>query len=160
MLEAADRVNMVGATDTPRAFAAIGEAVWWITVVDDSLQAKHRLVYDEALSNSVPSPAGTLLGLRSVRNRIGHEVELADFVYPIASRPDRGDGRITAWAWKHVPAPRKSRRNKRFFEPALRAHEAYGSAVVDGGQGGNVVYTFMLATGFLRVVHERDTVKA
>jgi hypothetical protein len=36
MRDATERVNMVPASDRPRAFAAIGKAVWWINIVRDS----------------------------------------------------------------------------------------------------------------------------
>ncbi len=155
MNDATDRVNKIAASDSPRAFAAIGEAVWWITIVDDSLRNNHRAAYDRAVELTTPSPAGTILGLRSVRNRVGHEVDLVDFIHPFASRPDQGDGRITAWAWNHVPPPTRGQRTDRQYQWALKCHEAYETAVVEGGQGGNIVYTFGLATGFLHVAHQR-----
>src|SRR5260370_36412872 len=97
MHDATDRGNKIPASDLPRAFAAIGEAVWWITIVSDSLRRAHPAAYSRALELTTPSPADTMLGLRSVRNRIGHEVDLADFIHPIASRHEPGDGRNTAW---------------------------------------------------------------
>jgi hypothetical protein len=155
MNDATDRVNKIAESNLPHTFAAIGEAVWWITIINDSLRHNHRTAYDRAIELTMPSPAATLLGLRSVRNCVGHEVDLVDFVQPIASRPDPGDGRITAWAWSHVRPPTPERRTKREYEGALRCHQAYEAAVVEDGQGGNIVYTFGLVTGFLRLAHER-----
>jgi hypothetical protein len=149
MQDATDRVNKISASDPARAFAAIGEAVWWITVVRDSLRNADPQKYQRALELTTPNPAATLLGLRSVRNRIGHEVDLADFIYPIASRPNPGDGRITAWAWQHVAPPSREGLTDRQYEAALKAYQAYETAVVEDGQGGNIVYTFGLVTGFL-----------
>jgi hypothetical protein len=65
-----------------------------------------------------------------------------DFIEPIASRPDRGDGRITAWSWRSVPPPR------RHAARDVSGYKAYESALA----GQNIVYTFGLATGFLQNV--------
>ena len=129
MNDAADRVYKIAASDPAGAFAAIGEAVWWITIVNESLRKNHQAAYDKAIKLTIPSPEATLLGLCSVRNRVGHEVDLVDFIHPIASRPDPGDGRITAWAWSHVPAPTPEGRTKQQYEWALKCHEAYEAAV-------------------------------
>jgi hypothetical protein len=46
---------------------------------------------------------GTLAGRRLVRNRIGDEADLADFIEP--SKAGTGEGRITGWKWRPVPEP-------------------------------------------------------
>jgi hypothetical protein len=46
---------------------------------------------------------GTLAGLRFVRNRIGRDDDLAEFVEPAASGPGAGNGGVTDSAWKSVP---------------------------------------------------------
>jgi hypothetical protein len=156
MNDATDRVNKIPATDLPRAFGAIGEAVWWITIVSDRLRKKYGEVYRQTLGPSASSTADQVLGLKSVRNRIGHAVDLVEFVSPIVSRPDRGDGRITAWTWQHVPPPaRGDDMNDRVYQWALKCHQAYELAVVEGGQGGNIVYTFGLVTGSLDLAYQR-----
>jgi hypothetical protein len=124
-----------------KAFAAIGEAVWWITVVDDNIRARYGRAHRRAMRATMPDPGETMRGLRSVRNRITHEVEIVDFIGAIGSRPDRGDGRISAWAWRSVPAP-KSRAAR-----DVAGHRAYESALA----GRNIVHTFGLATGFLQL---------
>jgi hypothetical protein len=105
MNAAADRVNRINAVGLAEAFAAIGEAVWWITVVDDNVRDRHGKAYRRATRATTPNPTDTMRGLRSARNRICHEVEVVDFIVPIGSRPDRGDGRVSAWAWQSVPRP-------------------------------------------------------
>jgi hypothetical protein len=154
MHDATDRVNKIPASDLAKAFAAIGEAVWWITIVNDSLRKTYETKYKRALELSTPNPADTLLGLKSVRNRIGHEVDLVDFIEPFASRPDPGDGRITAWTWRHVRQPSSAGLKPWQYQSAVKAHKAYETAVVDGSQGGNIVYTFGLVTGFLDLVYQ------
>src|ERR1022692_3959880 len=93
MSETIERLTRVRAWDRPRAFAVIGEAVWWITMVD-----------------------ATLTGLRFVRNRIGDEADLAEFIEPGDARPGAGQRRITGWTWKPLP------------EPALRSLSPRGQA--------------------------------
>ena len=55
MTLAVDRVNTVPAARESRAFAAIGEAVWWITIVNDTLRNRHAEAYDLALKLTTPS---------------------------------------------------------------------------------------------------------
>jgi len=72
--------------------------------------------------------------------RIGHEVDLIEFIQHVGSRLDPGDGRITAWTWKSIGPP--TRTDKRDIE----GHKAYESAVA----GRNVVHVFTSALSFLR----------
>jgi hypothetical protein len=50
-------------------------------------------------------PSRVLAGLRSIRNRMAHDVDLVDFAGLEAVRPDPGDGRIAAWVWQWVSPP-------------------------------------------------------
>jgi len=144
MNEAADRINKVAASDLPRAFAAIGEAVWWITIVNDTLRHTHRAAYEQAAVLTSPGPADTLNGLRSVRNRIGHKVDLVDFLQPVASRQWSADDRITAWAWRTVPPPEQDGRTNRQHQRDLELHQAYQRALANQ----NIWQPFTLAQGF------------
>lgn len=144
MRDATDRVNKIPASDLPRAFAAIGEAVWWITIVNDTLRHSHPAAYEQGAVLTSPDPSQTLDGLRSVRNRIGHEVDLVDFIQPVASREWSADGRITAWAWKPVKPPEQGERTGGQHRRALKIHQAYESALA----GQNIWQPFMLAEGF------------
>ena len=56
MNAAADRVNKIPAAETGLAFAAFGEAVWWITVVNDALAKRYPEAY--AGSTRVSDPTG------------------------------------------------------------------------------------------------------
>ncbi len=141
MHDAADRVNRIRASELSEAFAAIGEAVWWITLVDDNIRARHGKAYSRAARATAPNPTDTMRGLRSARNRICHEVEVVEFIVNIGSRSDRGDRRISAWAWQSVPPPRSRAARD------IAGHTAYETALV----GHNIVYTFGLATGFLNL---------
>ena len=144
MHDATERVNRIIASDLARAFAAIGEAVWWITIINDTLRHRHREAYDQAVTLMSPNPLATLNGLRSVRNRIGHEVDLVDFIEPVATRPDRGDGRITAWAWRTVPPPVRGERTAGQHSRDITLHRDYETALASQ----NIWQPFMVATGF------------
>jgi hypothetical protein len=109
MSETAERLPGVYAWNQARAFAAIGEAVWWVTIVDATLVRHHPGAYDSVMGDRTPAERllieGTLAGLRFVRNQIGHEVDLAEFVETNKPEPGAGNERITGWTWKPVPEP-------------------------------------------------------
>ena len=109
MSEAAGRLTRVRAWDRPRAFAVISEAVWWVTIVDATLVRHHPDAYDTAMTGQAPAQRqlveGTLAGLRFVRNRIGDEADLGEFIEPGDAGPGAGQRRITGWAWKPMPEP-------------------------------------------------------
>jgi hypothetical protein len=52
------------------------------------------------------------------------------------------------------PAPSSEGVTGRHYKAAVKAHQVYETAVVDGGQGGNIVYTFGLVTGLLGLVYQ------
>ena len=49
MTEAAGRLASAGAWDQPRLAAAVGETVWWVTLVDATLVRYHPRDYERAL---------------------------------------------------------------------------------------------------------------
>jgi hypothetical protein len=101
------RLGQMKAADQPRAFAVIGEAVWWVTIVDATLVRHHPDVYDDVMAAQGPGRRRiieeALGGLRFVRNQIGDEADLADFIG--TGEPGAGEAPITAWRWKLVPQP-------------------------------------------------------
>jgi hypothetical protein len=109
MSDTTERLPRVRAADRPRAFAAIGEAVWWVTIVDATLVRHHPQAYDSVMASQTAAGRrlieGTLAGLRFVRNRIGDEADLAEFIEPGEADPGAGAGPITGWTWKPVPEP-------------------------------------------------------
>jgi hypothetical protein len=100
-------LSQVRASDRPRAFAAIDETVWGVTIVDAAMVRDHLGVYDHVLAEQAPAERRaieeTLAGLRFVRNRIGHGVDLAEFVEPAG--PGESGASLTGWTWKSVPRP-------------------------------------------------------
>jgi hypothetical protein len=109
MGDTTDRLPRAGAWDRPRGFALIGEAVWWVTIVDATLVRHHAGAYDAAMADQAPAQRQlveeTLAGLRFVRNQIGGKADIGEFVEPGEAGPGAGDGWITGWRWKPVPEP-------------------------------------------------------
>jgi hypothetical protein len=149
MSDTTGRLSRVRTADRPRAFAAIAEAVWWITMVDATLVRHHPDAYDSVMAGQAPAQRQlveeTLTGLRFVRNRIGDEADLAEFIEPGETGP--GEGRITGWTWKPVPEPALASlppRGQAWEMTRYRAYQAYlaGHAIGE---------TFGRATGFLKL---------
>src|ERR1700683_1795375 len=75
MREPIDRLLRARASDQPHGFAAISEAVWWVTLVDATLVRYHPDAYDAALEGYDAGERrvidGTFGGLRVVRHWVG-----------------------------------------------------------------------------------------
>jgi hypothetical protein len=103
MTEAAGRLAVAGAWDLHRVAAAVGETVWWVTLVDATLVRYHLRDYQSALASREVrrrKTEGTLEGLRYVRNQLGRSVDPAAFV-----RPAVGDDGASGWAWRPLLEP-------------------------------------------------------
>jgi hypothetical protein len=111
--------------------------VWWVTLIDKSLEAtapyRSVVVKGEYISN-------TLHGLRSVRNRIGHEVNITDFVDFYRSVDTDGSASYRALRWRPVAPPSDQRRS------ALENHQAYVSTLA----GQHIFESFSVAARYLR----------
>ena len=150
MRETTDRLLGANGWDRPHAFAAITEAVWWVTMVDATLVRYHPETYGEVLAGSdAPQRAiieGTFAGLRFVRNRLGYEADDDDFVQsrPNGSGPDAG--RIVAWTWRPVPEPDLTSLQPRAQDWEMTRYRAYQAELASHPIGG----TFSLAAAFLQ----------
>lgn len=151
MSDTTERLPRVRAANRPRAFAVIGEAVWWVTIVDATLIRHHPEAYDAVMAGmSAPRRRlieGTLAGLRFVRNRIGDEADLADFIEPGKGGPGTGEGRITGWRWRPVPEPGLASlppRGQAWEMTRYRAYQAHLS-------GRNIADRFGRAAEFLKL---------
>jgi hypothetical protein len=106
MRDTVDRLLRARTSDPPHGFAAISEAVWWVTMVDATLVRYHPDVYDAVLTGHDEDERlvieGTFGGLRFVRNWMGYHLDHSDFIWARCS-PD--DGRIAAWTWRSLPEP-------------------------------------------------------
>jgi hypothetical protein len=109
MIDATNRLSRIRAADQPRAFTAISEVVWWVTIVDATLVRHHLEAYDALMAGQTPGQRelieGTLAGLRFVRNQIGDEADLAEFIDSGGGVSGAGKERITGWTWKPLPEP-------------------------------------------------------
>lgn len=147
MTETTGRLPMVREWDRPRALAAIGEAVWQVTLVDATLVRHHLEAYDRVLAAQSAAERrlveGTLAGLRFVRNHIGHQASLAGFIQPGGS--DTGDGRVTRWMWKQVPEPALGSLTSRGRAWEMTRYRAYQAYLADH----TVKETFDRAAAFL-----------
>ena len=152
MRDTTDRLSKAQPGDRAQAFAVIGEAVWWVTIVDATLVRYYPDEYDNALAAQPPRQRriieGTFGGLRYVRNRMGYYADHADFIQP---RPEEGDGGhapITEWTWRSLAAPTLETLPPRGQEWELSRYHAYQERL--GGRP--VGETFSLASAFLALV--------
>jgi hypothetical protein len=154
MRDATGRLMRVTGRDRPRAFAAIGEAMWWITIVDATLVRYHPDTYDEVMAAQPGAERrlieGTLSGLRFVRNRMGQYLDPADFIEPAESRSGPGDAGIMAWTWKPVRRPALAPLPPRGQAWEMTRYRAYQAQLAGHTMG----ETFERAAGFLLLAAE------
>ena len=160
MRDVTDRLPRVRGWDQPRAFAVIGEAVWWVTIVDATLVRHHPENYDQVMADQTAAQRRlieeTLAGLRFVRNRMGHEVDHVDFINPGTSRSGPGNPGIMAWTWKPVPRPALGSLSPRGRAWEMTRYRAYQAQLADH----TIAETFGRATAFLKLTAERATSEA
>lgn len=117
MSDATARLPKVKAWDRPQALAAIGEAVWWITMLDATLIRHHPRAYDSVMTEQSLANRllinETLAGLRFAENCTSRECGLSELVQPGA-----GTTRITGWTWNPAPEPALA-----WLPPPARASE-------------------------------------
>jgi hypothetical protein len=109
MRDTTDRLLRARAMDAPHGFAAISEAVWWVTLVDATLVRYHPDVYDTILASHDEARRrcieGTFGGLRFVRNWMGYHLDHSNFIEPGTSPGQTGTTPIGAWTWRSMAAP-------------------------------------------------------
>jgi hypothetical protein len=140
MTEAARRLA-AGSLDLPGLAAAVGEAVWWVTLVDATLVRYHPRDYEAALVGDDVSRRETeqaLEGLRYVRNQLGQSADPAGFIQP---GPD-GD---RAWIWRPLPEPSLAALAPRARQWEFSRYRAYQARLA----GRDIVRTFSRCTEFL-----------
>ncbi|HET7246158.1 MAG TPA: hypothetical protein VFJ07_15105 [Streptosporangiaceae bacterium] len=150
MNDTTERLSLVTAWDRPRALAAIGEEVWWVTIVDATLVRHHLDAYDGVMAGLAPTDRQlteqTLAGLRFVRNQIGDEADLAEFIEP-GTGAGSGNGHITGWTWKPVPEPKLTSLPPRGQAWEMTRYQAYQAQLARHTIG----ETFTRAAAFLNL---------
>jgi hypothetical protein len=108
MRDVTERLSLDRPADAAGAFAAVAEAVWWVTIIDARLVRQYTDLYDDVLAAHAavrrPVIEGTLAGLRFVRNTMSFPGEQAEFIKPPAD-PGGDGGVLAAWMWQRVPEP-------------------------------------------------------
>jgi hypothetical protein len=144
MSEATSRLPALKVWDQERAFAAIGEAVWWITMVDATLVRHHQGAYDAVMAAHAPAERQQIVeslgGLRFIRNWTGRGAPLNETIDPGA-----GTRRITHWTWKPVREPALAGLPPRARDWELARYRAYQACLA----GHTVGETFEQAGRFL-----------
>ena len=123
--------------------AAVGETVWWVTLVDATLVRYHPRDYETALASKDVrrrKTEGTLEGLPYVRNQLGKSVEPDEFV-----RPAVGDDGPGGWAWRQLPEPGLDALAPRARQWELSRYRAYQGRLA----GRDIARTFARCTEFL-----------
>jgi len=151
------RLGRVRASDRAQAFAVIGEAVWWVTIVDATLVRHYPDDYDAAL-DSLAAPERqatetTFAGLRFVRNRMGYHADHADFIQPAVDAAGVGDAPITEWTWRPLPEPAVAALAPRGQEWELSRYQAYQDVLAGRTVGetfGRTADFHDLVVGFVR----------
>jgi hypothetical protein len=109
MQENIDRLLRARTADHPHGFAAVSEAVWWVTLVDATLVRYQPDAYDAVLDGYAAAERRvieeTFGGLRFVRNWMGYHLDTTDFIEPQCSPDHPGAGPIAAWTWRSLPEP-------------------------------------------------------
>jgi len=151
MRDTTERLGKVRAHDRAHAFAVIGEAVWWVTIVDATLVRYYPDEYDAALAG-LPAARRlatetTLGGLRFVRNRMGYYADHADFIQP---RGTQGgcDAPTTEWTWRSLPPPAVATLPPRGQEWEMSRYRAYQDVLA----GHRIGETFERTCAFLDLV--------
>jgi hypothetical protein len=135
MVETVDRLPRVKAWDGVRAITVIGEAVWWVTIVDATMVRYHPDVYDQVLASMPaadrPLIEESLAGLRYVRNHMGHNIDHVDFVRAGPRRRGAPHDQAATWTWCPLPPPQVAALSRRAREWELDRYQAYQGRLAD-----------------------------
>jgi hypothetical protein len=158
--EAIDRLLRARRLDQPHAFAAISEAVWWVTLVDATLVRYHPDAYDAALAGFGAAERRvveeTFGGLRFVRNWMGYHADHADFIQPHPQSGSPGAGSIAGWTWRSLPEPVLASLPARGQEWEMTRYRDYQARLA----GRPISQTLRRAAAFLNLASEGSPVRS
>jgi anti-anti-sigma factor len=148
MSEAAARLPGVKVQDRLQALAAIGEAVWWVTLVDATLVRHHLKAYDTVMAEHTLAERRLineiLSGLRFARNWMSRAAGLGEII-----ETGKDAGHITGWTWNAVPESALSWLPSRTQVWERARYRAYQARLADHtiGQTFAQVLPFLEVTG-------------
>ena len=159
MSEVIERLDVHQPADQAAAFEAVGEAVWWVTIIDARLIRQYMDIYDAILAAHPqaqhPVIEGTLAGLRFVRNQLSEDWPGAAFIEP--PTPGGDDAAMTAaWRWAHLPEPELADTPTHVQPWEMTRYQAYEEWLA----GKAVGRVFRRAAGFLDLAGGRATASA
>lgn len=109
MNRAADRMIHVHWHEPDRAFAVIGETLWWICVLDEMLRTKNQSAYEDGRPKDERA-SSLLLGMRYARNCIAHSVDVLEYIEPTAVlRTIWASQYQASWRWRQLPPVQEKR---------------------------------------------------
>ena len=118
MNEAAGRAAKAVWHDPHRAFAGMGETLWWICALDDILKRAGNEEYLRARRDNFVD--GPIKGLRHARNRFAHDGRVLDYLAVHEVAGDGGLGQHTEWKWLPLPpAPEEGRHGEAEYRESL-----------------------------------------
>ncbi|MGI9007926.1 MAG: hypothetical protein ACR2FU_17305 [Streptosporangiaceae bacterium] len=148
MWQATEQLGDVPGCDPQDGFAIVGEAVWWVTMVDATLVRYRADAYGDLLAGLSASKRAvtedTFGGLRFVRNRMAYD-DLASFIQPAPLAADAA-GTVGSWTWVAVPEPVAPALTVRARQWEMSRYHSYQAQLA----GRPVGKTFARATAFLR----------
>ena len=151
MSDATDLLSTLPSGDRTRAFAAIGDAVWCVTMVDATLMRHHHRAYDAVMADLTPAERRrteeALGGLRFVRNRIAQDVDLGELVEPGRRESAAGTAAITNWTWKSVSEPERASHPSPAQDWEMMRYRAYQAQLA----GHTIAESFPRLAAFLRL---------
>jgi hypothetical protein len=157
MSDATELLSKLRIRDRARAFATIGDAVWYVTMVDATLMRHHHCAYDTAMADQTPPQRRgieeALAGLRFVRNRIAQNVDLGELVEPGRPESAASNGPITNWTWKSVPEPELTSLSSRAQQWEMTRYRAYQAQLA----GHTIEESFQPVAAFLRLTAAKAT---
>ena len=147
MCQAADRVQRVPNGREREAFAAIGETLWWIGIVDENLRERKPEIYGSHVTFTL-GERPLLMGLRYARNRFTHGVDVLHYVEPDGILHGDPRGYRSIWKWRSLPAEHRDYVVGNPGRSARKQYKAYQAAVA----GTDVHQSFVNALSVLRGV--------
>jgi hypothetical protein len=149
------------AAERPRspaeAYTVIADAVWSVTIVDAALVRYYPAAYDAVIGNRSSDERRlieeTMAGLRFVRNRMGDDAGLSQFVEPAGADTSMPAMGITAWRWKAAPELALTEATSRAQAWERARYQGFDAQLA----ARSVPETFARAAAFLRLTAAHTT---